>query len=869
MRIILLFALGLLIISGCLQSVGGDTYTTDYASDMARVAITDPDQIAQCEFGKCWCMVCENGTNIFGSSITSLIGGYCYVEEDCNETVSHSLYSTNQTPSLSIRSFMIGQGPTIADFADATPYCSYRLNMAVQFLTATNESPYLLPDAARSMCLLSKDVMPVYVLYSAGENINNTQARMVGEVLGTEGDDLFLGRLSDGPVGPVVVVTEIDFNRSDVSQIADQVRAINDGCRNVRTGDDARVNCWVAVAPKFNDFDTLDAVMAQVGDEVDLVAYGVNGKYVDACTNNRINTGKMMNQIRNYTTYSLYNLSKPTIIPYVLFDPGTSDAGGCNWTEADVVSAYAAFWPNGIQSLQQKGLIGIAPYSFNSSDYGYIANPLGCNDCSVGANDARMRAWYGWCQSYTNVSGRNSPHPGGGTPIIFPNASGGYCDFNAQADYLLREVSFMDSGSNRDIMNPQTPEVRPAGDPLFRCSACVNYNLSLDALSHFSFTPNEGAPPERYCEDYPQIEHWADARNLDPMFVRAIILTESGFDPCAAARVCREGYNDPLCFQQGLSVDECYNKPAYDEAWDPDITCNVNLTPASNSNSATPDWRWCAFGLMQVIKPPYTYWPASDHPDGVDGPYFDIYNRTGFYPQELDSLKACAAPDGEYNPFNPSHSICAGTLGISSMLRNARGAVDDAHTAGLLNWGSDEAEKNELFSYYIVGHMYTGFWGASNRKYVGSIPPPCGSGTIGNGQCLLQEFHKAWTVDDEYCESEDGQDDTIACDGDHPRVDPPEACYGYTDILLFYEHCFQPFLQREADPGREKMEAYLWLRNCPNNMCPDGQALINAICEPDETGAVDPSLCLGPNQPLVTGNPYMIEEEAEEETEGE
>jgi len=269
---------------------------------------------------------------------------------------------------------------------------------------------------------------------------------------------------------------------------------------------------------------------------------------------------------------------------------------------------------------------------------------------------------------------------------------------------------------------------------------------------------------------------------------------------------------------------------------------------------------------MQVIKPPFTYWPASDHPDGVDGTYLDIYEQTGFYPQELDSVKACANPSGEFNPFNPSHSICAGTLGIASQLRSARGIVDSSHSAGLLNWDAGDVEKNELFAYYIVGHLYTGFWGAANRHDVDGIPAPCGIGTIGNGDCLLQEFHKAWTVDDEYCESDDGQADTIACSGDHPRVDPPEACYGYTDILLFYHDCIQPFLQRPADPGKEKMEAYLWLRGCRNNMCPDGQALINAICTPDATGQVDPSLCIGPNQPLITGNPYMIEEEAEEET---
>src|SRR4029453_13426791 len=129
-------------------------------------------------------------------------------ERNCTPQRAAQINNLSANPDITIRQFMIAQGPIFGDFAYANTYCSDRLSMAVQWLIGDANTSYTLPDAGRSMCFLSKDVIPVYILYSNGTQLLNTsRVRQMGRILGTEGDDLYMGRLSSGPVGPVVVVT--------------------------------------------------------------------------------------------------------------------------------------------------------------------------------------------------------------------------------------------------------------------------------------------------------------------------------------------------------------------------------------------------------------------------------------------------------------------------------------------------------------------------------------------------------------------------------------------------------------------------------------------------------------------------------------
>lgn len=54
---------------------------------------------------------------------------------------------------------------------------------------------------------------------------------------------------------------------------------------------------------------------------------------------------------------------------------------------------------------------------------------------------------------------------------------------------------------------------------------------------------------------------------------------------------------------------------------------------------------------MQTIEPPYNFWPAQYHPDGIDGAYFDIFARSDMIRLGPDFSEARAC-NLRFNPFN-------------------------------------------------------------------------------------------------------------------------------------------------------------------------------------------------------------------------
>ncbi|MEW6035765.1 MAG: hypothetical protein AB1529_04075 [Candidatus Micrarchaeota archaeon] len=827
----ILIALSIVLLAaGCLQRLNGGSsvFEQEYRDTLSRVAISAPNQTEECRIGSCWCMVCKNGTNIFGP-MDNLIGGYCYFEKNCTND-RMSAFNNRTYPELGVRQFMIGQGPTFGDFAIANTYCSDRLSMAVQWLIGNNETPYMRPDSMRTMCFLSKGVIPVYVLYSNGTNINNTRARAIGEILGTEGRNIRQGIFTEQHVGPTIVVTEMNFDKNRAGEIADQVRAIDQGCQNDRANN--KIYCFIAVSPKMNDFEALDAVMQALGgdsDKVDLVAFGIDNHYVNGCDGAQARL-----QATNFSSYALYNHSKPTLIPYVMFDPGALDrTGRCNWTEANVVEGYKAFFPFQIQNLQKRGVIGIAPYSFNTSGGIGVTNPLNCTNCGVGRTTERMRAWYGGCQLYSNYSRLGRADVSDTTQILFGNESGTVCSANTQYSYM---GGFGFTG--RDIFQQAEAELRPQQAFLFSCDACLLANASRPVSSLFpSLHPNAGTPSTQYCPYnpdtlFPEVEQWASARNLDPMLVRAVIYTESGFDPCSAAKVCNQGYDAPGCFEAGPGKDECYDA-AYDEMYIPENTpnCTLQLENDVVAPGQKPRWRWCAVGLMQSLEPPWTFWPAQYRDDATDGFYVDVFNRAGIS-SSADLVGARGCNRYNFNPFNATDSICIGTLKIERLMRAARDWIQSHRNQ--LNWDTSESgdfDKTNLFQAYVMSNKYAGFWDSKQRvAYEGQPHPRCSSATS-NGDCWALGFAMSWAVNDTYCSSTDGQSDSRCQDG-HPKKNPPLDCYGYSDFIQYVQECEVPFLPRKADPGKNKVEAYLWFLQCPTSMCPDGKRLYQLMERP-------------------------------------
>lgn len=813
---IIIAIFGLLILVGCLQRISSGTnpYEDYYRNHFNLVAISDPADSELCQTGSCWCMVCHNGTNIFGP-LTSLVGGSCYFDKECNSTKLSELGSGHYE-NLVPHHFMMGQGPTFGDFATANTFCNNRLGMAVQWLLGSADSPYLKPDASRSMCFLSRDVIPVYILYSGGTNINITTTRDIAEILGTEGDDLYQGRLSDGPVGPVIIVTEMNFNASQAAEVADQVRAIDGACQNDRSNNE--IHCIIAVGPRINDREALDAIMNEpdMKDLVDLVAYGVDGRYTSSCDGSKIRM-----QAVDFSSYSLYTYNKPTIIPYVLFDPGTNDVNNtCTWREDQVVDAYSSFFPMGIQALQKRGVIGIAPYSFNTTGGEGILNPLNCTNCAVGKTAERLNAWYGGCQLFTSYTGEaGTKNPSGGILLLFGNASGAVCNYNTQVDSMFG-VQF----ASRDLLQPQVSPSEDATPKYFSCDACIINNISQP--TPFSIVGIATVPTtDAQCSSFPEIDQWASARNLDPMFVRAIIYRESNFQPCVAAKVCRAGYNVPGCFDNDDSADECYNG-AYNEMYDPTGTCTFVNAP--NTNLPQPDWRWCALGMMQSLEPPSTFWPGAYTSDGNDGPLYPIFQASSLS-AELHQAKICNPIN--FNPFNPADSICIGTYKIQEKFKSAKTWI--AAHRGQLNWQATDSEKENVFTAYIAAHKYRGDWDANTRK---PLHPRC-SEAMSNGICWAIGFSTSWHYNYTYCATDAGQADEEHCDGTVPRREfengLPTKCNGYTDIMEYIRVCEVPWLKTGSDYGANVLSAYFaFTLNCPNSMCPDGKVMFNAMAQP-------------------------------------
>ncbi|MBD3209933.1 hypothetical protein GF318_00975 [Candidatus Micrarchaeota archaeon] len=855
MRKFAIFVMLLLLAYGCVSNMGGSQYAQSYYDDIrqhGRIAVSDPSQLEECQVGSCHCFVCESGLNIESLGMSNnLAGGSCQWNTNCTRQTTSDLLWGDDNEGIMIRQFMIGQGPSISDFSDAQTYCHYGLSMAVQWLLADEENPYGLPDASRAICLLTKDVMPVYVMYSGGEDIDATRAGDIAHVLYTEGDDVTLGTLTEGPVGPVVVVTEMNADASQADLVAEQVRRINDECNPNRHAESGEINCFVAVAPKFNDYEAMDALLNTPGikEEVDLVAYGIDYRYAHGCDPDDI----IMSQALNFSEHALYNHGKPTIIPYILFDSSGPDADNtCQWSENLMTEAYSAFWPDTILALQQKGVIGAAPYSMYSTQYG-VMNPLECNDCDLAKNQNRLRSWFAGCQDYAQISSGSTNTRGAGTPIIFPNESAGYCDQGGNLDFMIRQVQYANLGGGGDLLNPVQSELDDPDPVLYRCMDCITNNLTREeppfnfGVASVSMT---GTPPEEWCTSFPEIEAWADRRNIDPLLVRAFIRTESGFDPCAAAKVCAADYEGAGCFARVTSgASECYAKPAYDEMYDPAGNCTFAIAPDSDTDS--PQWRWCALGLMQVTDPPYTFWPDDKLPEGltpgVDNPYYDIFDRSGFdtpsmRDQRIPAARACA-PDGRFNPFNVSHTLCFGTAKMAENLGDARTWIEN--NRAYLNWGEEDYEKDSVFAAYIAANMYAGFW------YAGSSNPECPS-SWNNGRCWADNFRDSWEIDAEWCEDNRDKDEypPECTDDGLPDLD---QCYGYTDFVEYVHDCEIQYLPRQADPGANKMAAYYQLKNgCEIAWCPPDKRLIQLAYEDDWEDYLPSS-----------GSPYILDEEDE------
>ena len=802
----------LAVLSGCVGQISSasDQYTMKYAEELRnRQAFENGSE--ECKTGKCWCLVCENGTMIF-SGARSMLGKGCFWERDCNSETFNALWNGTKNPSWRVRAFMFGQGPTITDFANANVYCNNRLGMAVNWLVATNVTPYQLPDAGRAICLISKDVTPLYVLYSGGQNINISRTQEIATILGTRGKTLIPG-LSSGPVGPVIVTTEMNYNVSQANLVADQIRAIDSYCGNDRPNN--KIYCMIALAPRMGDVDAVEAVLTNspdVADKVDLIAYGIDSRYI----NSSCNVGKIMAAAQNFSAYSLYFKGKPTIIPYVLFDAGSEDIyGSCVWTDTMAKEAYRRFFISSALSLSQRGVIGVAPYAFNTTS-GTLNNPLNCTDCKLGRTDSRLRTWYASCQRYTQVTTKmtgpggvtlsNRPSPG--MLIRFPSQPATSCDENYQLDAIFRGFTFGSGPGGRDFLSPlQPPLEAPTNKVAMRCDVCLVRSVTppfkaIAPVSNIdqSFCPGPNAK-------FPELDAWAEQRGLDKYLVRAFVASESNFDPCATARVA------PGTFCYGYGYSEMHDPGSENNC---EGALEANTAPDAKTNPDHPKWRLCGLGLMQSLEPPYNFWPP-EFTGGQFTQYFDVFyrNNQGMYRNNneglvSDNLLALAQQCNpkNFNPFRVEDSACMGTMKLEQNLKSAQDWIDGNRL--YLNWKNDP-EKDAVLGAWIAANKYVGVWDGPTKD------PVClSNGKNKRGDCIAYKFRESWQITSEYCGSEDGLKDTDACKDGQPRLD---RCYGYQDFLAYTNDCEKTYF---TDYGIIKMNWYFGLLNkCDQSSCPE------------------------------------------------
>jgi hypothetical protein len=773
MRKLFYLAVFLILLSGCMDVIGSSTdYATEYTKYLGK-RIAASSEAEECRVGNCTCMVCEN-VSYFWNLWSSLAGGNCSFYHPCTPEAYEEI--NKEGDDIAARNFMYGAGPSFFDFGESNEYCHGKQTMAVHWLTGREGRDYDLPDAGRAMCMLQKEVIPVYVLYSGGENIDAGRSYEIGEELGWKAARIITDqRLTK--VGPVIVTTEINYEMDDVPEVVKQIYKLNEGCGNHPPND---IKCFVAVAPRIGDREALDAVMNELGDDrdyVQMLAFGIDSHYSNgSCTGRSMGT-----MAEGFAAYGLYTYGLPSVIPYVLFDQGTVDPViGCPWDENAVREGYRYFFPSGSIMLRDVGVVGIAPYSFNSSQYG--GDPLHCNDCDIAANFGRLESWYGGCQRMVKISEKQQ---GGGFAVVFPNESGGDCNYVTQTDYF---GSLYRDSYGVDILDDPVTPLEELEEITWRCDECLADGEDLGELYTIFKQYDSGGAKEKTdwiskieghiaagtCERYPAIEYYSSRFSVDPMLVRGIIEFESNWHPCSVSCAGPDGEGGAFETADGRTrncVGGRYSA-GYDYIYDPGNVYYEGIGYCSEQTAlaepASPgDYRFLAMGLMQIMNSPYTYWPVEE---GGTGEYEDLFidakdrGRT----ENVPAARFCSE---EFNPFNASHNICRGTAQLGGI--TDQGEFADAwltaaearctsRTEGRVKdlFDRSDRKRDEVMRTFVGIYKLTGVW--ENTDYDRRT---CGDQPI--GEC--------WA--DLFCQAKQLKEETFDCMEIAPGI-YPEGCVG-------------------------------------------------------------------------------------------
>ncbi len=687
MNKIYLFAVLMLLIAGCNSEGSLDKYYAKESSEIHKspiIDLNDPDIYCDSTDTDCVCMVCKNDNfdivNPFNKFYSiDLQGGNCRFQKDCSKDVFLSYSDSPDYLGLfgseQVRFFMLGQGSNFAEFADATRYCNNSLRMAVRWLSSTEGYEYPLPAQSRAECLMEKDVLPVYLLYSQGKAIDSIRA---GEIAATFVDS-----------GPVILSTEFDsnpYNYSELDLVIDQAITMKDSCPN----------CLIAISPKLEynysldengkpfgynaTYSALDYIFENspqseiAKDKIDLVGVGINSHHARNCM-----ASSLIWDGVSYSKYALRKYQKPSVWAYFLIDSAQQDSGGierndCVWSESESVKAYSDLYKY-IPSLVDSGVIGAAPYSL----YGLGSGPIPCTNCSMMDVDGNQYPqhvqWFSLCQVYYTGDGI--------IPIVFSSSSCADCSF--ATNYNMFQLNEFRSGVTLSKAELELRYIEPF-ETFFRCNGQlmteVPEEINLGAYSYHT--------GDRQCGWYPELDIFSDLRDSDPVLSRAITWMETGFNSDL------EGPGGDMCEASIVSESQCssssHPRKCLTTLTDPSGVC------IGGARSAPPSKVFHSMGIMQVHTYPQELWGKLDKVDYED------------------EARTCGGEDG-FNPFDKADNACLGSAIILDKLRLGKQFVSSHETQlGLTALKSEFGEYNSkylnmknAYTIFISSYYYSGF----------------------------------------------------------------------------------------------------------------------------------------------------------------
>ena len=624
---LLFFAALFALLLGCI-SVGSDKLLTKPTEVVGLFDSAD----ASCQgIGgptPCTCLMCKNEILPFYLAPfveESLKGGSCSFIP-CNSEIFAQLIdksADNQFP----HKFLLGQGASFAEFKQANAYCSNLLTMSVKWMVGANEPPKI-PAPNRAGCFLDRNVIPLYIYYTAGTAISQEAAAQIGAAL-AQAD------------GPAIITTEINFDSSDafaVSAVKSQILAYKAACPK----------CLVALSPKDLDFEGARLFLEDlsVKDKIDLIGQGI---MLNENTNGICDVEALIGKRMEFSKRMLKEYNKPTIWLYVGIAAGTQDMEGndvCKWENKHVAKAYD-YMMGIMQPIISSGVIGYSPYAYSDGTAPLPCAP-GSDACNFGLTNAdftpkepQFSSWFSGCQYYTQE----------GTPsyVSFSTNGQGYqCTFGDNYKMFSRLISEAGDAYEPPTLSLQAQEIKIA------CDACVSYDTSLP--SNFGSTSSS---PSEYCTHYPQADIVPDRFDVPHLLMRAIYSQESSFDACAVSFVPP---STSACNAQNLGIsafsqyasdagctlptgEMCVKTAASQNPSDPSENC----VPCGSAGASSTRCKPCAFGLAQCIEYPGKEYAGSSLPAAIT---------------------QC---NGEnYNPFNPSDSACCGATKMYDALQQAR-----------------------------------------------------------------------------------------------------------------------------------------------------------------------------------------------------